>query len=292
MKLRREFKQTSRVTFGPAGAAPRFRRRARPTPLRRALVILGILASVLACAVGLLWIPHIRVQSVVVSGARVENPRDIEAIVESKLLGAHWLVIPRNSIFFYPQEEIAEEIEAQYPRVMNVSVSYRSATSLTVSLDERIPRALWCEDEGSCAFLDESGYAFARAPHFSGAVFFEVGGTSTPPTVGLSILPGTEFQDVLQFERDLITLLRAYPDAGLPVGIELSSENSFAFRIQAPEIEEEWRLIVKRGENPLEVLRNVDLALATLSDDPKNKERMLSYIDARLGKKLFTKFKE
>lgn len=292
MKLRREFKQPSRVSFDRG--IDRARRRSAPKKKlpRWVLPLVGVL-GVFAAMCALLWIPQIRITSVSVSGARVESVDEIREIALRSLEGTYAFVVPRNSIFLYPGDEIQEALEERYPRIRNVDVGYRSATSVGITFEEREPFALWCEGEGACAFLDTLGYAFARAPHFSGSVFFEAEGTTTVPQVGVSILEDGVFQNMMSFKKDLETLLLGnYPELGVPRGVDLTSETSFTFRIQGDDPGSAWRLLVKREDGAVDVLKNLDLALAAIAADSTHKGRELLYVDARLGKKIFTKFKE
>ncbi len=291
MKPRREFRTSSRIFEGRA--APRRPERQRLWRIPRYVVLGFYVLATSALLIGFLWIPQIRITSIVVQGTRIEDPKEFEAIAREQLEGAYWYVVPRNSIFLYPAQRIAHEIESRYPRVRAAKVGYRTATSIHLDVRERISAALWCAELGPCVFLDSAGFAFARAPRFSGPVFFEFGSTSTPPTVGIPILSLGEFEEFMRFEKDLAGLLmRSFPELGQPVGIELGSGSSSSLRIAYPEGGEEWRLIIKQGQNSLELLRNIELALGALRDDPKNMGKVLSYVDARLGQKLFSKFTE
>lgn len=290
MKLRREFKPSTRVYSAVVSSErpKRVVRRRMPHWFRW----VGVGAVILAVCVSLLWIPQIRVASVVVQGARIEDPQEIAAIGMRQLEGSYFYVVPRNSIFFYPAQAIQKEIEDTYARVRDVSVSYRSATSISIRLEERTPVATWCGEGSSCVFLDADGFAFARAPRFSGAVFFEIGATTTSPVLRSAPLSPEEFQSVLRLKEDLATMLhRSFPDLGIPVGVDIDSGSSLSFRIQYPTAESEWRAVVRRASSPIELLKNVELALDALRSDEKNKGKTLEYVDARLGQKLFSKFK-
>ena len=87
-------------------------------------------------------------------------------------------------------------------------------------------------------------------------------------------------------------LSRNFTDFGLPVGVTIDSESSAAMRIRYPEADSEWKLVMKRDQPVIELLRNTQLALESIRDDGKNKGKPLEYLDVRLGQKLFSKFKE
>lgn len=292
MKQRRDFKPSAKVYVGRTRLE-----RPKPVPKKKPLprwVIWSVTTLITFIILGaFFWLPQIRVATVVVQGTRIEQPEDLEKIALEHLSGSYFYLLPRNSIFIYPAREIERVIKDTYPRIMNVTVQYRSATSILISVVERMPQALWCVDAASCVFLDNTGFAFARAPHFSGSVFFEIAASSTAPKISTPVLPLGEFEGLIHFKNDLTSMLqRVFPDLGVPLAAELGSQGSTIFRIQYPEGQGNWRLMVLRNESPLELLRNIELALTSLKDDPKNTGKTLDYLDARLGQKLFSKFKE
>ena len=291
MKVRREFKPSARV-YSPTATFERPKRAQKRAIPRWTKWLIGLLIT-FAAVVGLLWLPQIRIISVTVQGARIEDPSEIQAIALAQLEGRYFGIVPRNSIFFYPGDAIRQKIQDGYPRIADISVHYRTATSIGIYFEERKPAALWCGAGSACAFLDSDGFAFARAPRFSGAVFFEIGATSTEPALRAFVVPSEEFTSILRLRQDVAMMLqRNFPQYGTPVGVLADSESSLVFRIQYPDGASEWKLIVKRGDVPVELLRNIELGLQSLRDDPKNTGKTLDYLDVRLGQKLFSKFKE
>lgn len=128
-------------------------------------IALAITALLLAAAVWLIWQPFVRVSSVEASGVDAEA---IQAIATEELWGTYFFVLPRNSIFFYPEGEIRARILEARPAVAAVSVSRASFTSLSVKGIERTAALRWCgiraSEPSMCYEADAEGFLFRESP--------------------------------------------------------------------------------------------------------------------------------
>jgi cell division septal protein FtsQ len=137
----------------------------------RGLLFLGIL-SLLVLGI---WygtrLSFLTITDVTVSGGVTVNHTQVHAEVVQILDDSYLLVIPKRFSLFYPHDLITHTVDA-IPRVHSVVVERTSFTKLSVTFDEYIPYALWCEHASSsvCYFMNETGYTFAKAPQIDGAL--------------------------------------------------------------------------------------------------------------------------
>jgi hypothetical protein len=114
------------------------RRRAR----RRMTLILSILFVLLVAVIfAALWSPLFRIQHVVAGGP---DSTGVEAMVLPSLSGSYEYVLPRNSIFFFPQDSLRAEILAQFPDISAVEISRSSFDTITINSIPRESAFLWC----------------------------------------------------------------------------------------------------------------------------------------------------
>ena len=58
-------------------------------------------------------------------------------------------------------------------RIKNIALDKKYFGAIAVRIEERNNAALYCETE-NCAYADENGFVFEKAPYFSGAVFLKL----------------------------------------------------------------------------------------------------------------------
>src|SRR5690606_27311218 len=76
------------------------RRKARTTAL---IILVTGIALLLGLVVYLLWLPAVRIQYIEATGPSAES---VEETAGAALSGTHLLILPKNSIFFFPKSEV------------------------------------------------------------------------------------------------------------------------------------------------------------------------------------------
>ncbi len=128
----------------------------------RLAILLGVLFVLLAGAVvGLAWIPQLRIHAVDVAGAETIATSSIEQFASERVQGRTLLVLPKDSIFLYPKDEIRGGLMREYPEFKEVSVNAENFETIKVSVAERHAKALWCSEGGNCRLMDETGFVYA-----------------------------------------------------------------------------------------------------------------------------------
>ncbi len=205
------------------------RKRARRQTLR-ILVILCVLA--VAAIIGTFWLGVFRIQQVGTAGP---DSQGMQTIAQSALTGTYHYVIPRNSIFFFPEQQIRTEILNQYPEISAVSISRTSLSTILISGIPREAALTWCGDtysavvpqvanvanasttpvapQPSCYSADAQGVIFAPISDPSLVtgtlrIYGSLSGTgdSNPSPLGATIAEANVIPNALQFIKALKSL--------------------------------------------------------------------------------------
>lgn len=274
--------------------------RSREAARRRVFLLLfwgvGVLAGAGVLAGIGAWVsfqPAMRIAEVRVEGNKVVSAPVIREDILTVLDGTYLGIFNKAHAFTYPRREIQRTILAHFPRVREISVHRDSLTALVVSVSERAPAGLWCENfrqpaqfnsADKCFFFDASGFLYAPAPYFTGHVYFTMfSAREDSPLVRLGeyVLPPKLFARVQKL-REALTAL------GLePVLLRVEPHGDFAFLLpNAVELrfnqEQDFSAVVHNLVSAFgaDSLSKQDLTVASSS---------IAYVDLRFGNKIFVK---
>lgn len=184
---------------------------------RRLLIACGVLLLIAAGAV--LYGIHqsaVRISHVEVFGADASLAATAQRAMEGSYLG----IIPRDSIFFFPEDRIRANVVAADSDISTVSVFRSGLTGLTIKVNNRVPIARWCGStysprvgtsttESHCYVFDDRGFVFATTtdvPLVNAFDFYEVATTSSGSMIGSTIPHVEEFPAAFNFARQIATL--------------------------------------------------------------------------------------
>lgn len=135
------------------------------------LVLFGIVV-VCASVLYLFWRPEVRIAEI--HADTREDPTEVSALVEDTLDGRTQYVLPKDSIFFFPEEEVEQALLTAYPRIKEVQISRDGFTAISVETLNRESAFVWCgtpEDTlTSCFETDDTGVIFKE--------YFQVGSST------------------------------------------------------------------------------------------------------------------
>lgn len=146
-------------------------RRSTTRNLVFAVTVLALIALI-GGTIYLLWQPAVRVANVSADG---EHASGIAMLARQTLSGTYLGVIPRNSIFVYPEREIRTALLDAYPDISSLSISRSGFNSLSIKTNARVTAFWWCGTPSAEAPVDSTCYesdaeGFIFAPVEDGAV--------------------------------------------------------------------------------------------------------------------------
>lgn len=172
--VRRESRSASPAPARPAARRESLKERRRKQ--RRVFFIaLGVLgALVLLALVYLSWQPFLRIERVSAEGP---NAEEAKAIAERALEGTYLFVLPKDSIFVFPEGTMRRQILNEYPAVTAVSISRTGFTSISLKTVPRASAFIWCGQTADavspCYQADAAGFVFALEEGYTEPVVAE-----------------------------------------------------------------------------------------------------------------------
>lgn len=133
---------------------------------RRGFIVKASLAVFLLvlCVGGVAYgsrVPAVTVSQIKVNGATAVSSEDIEKVVAKSLEGSYAFLIPKKMSLFIPKDDIRESVLASFPYIREVRVAKPDMQTVTVSVTEREPYAVWCGER--CYGMDKNGFIFTDA---------------------------------------------------------------------------------------------------------------------------------
>lgn len=252
---------------------------------RRRKTFLKVL-FIFAGALGLVFGPslltkseYLQIKNIKIEGASSVSTQEISKISESLLSGNYLGLYSKSNIVLYPKRSIEKKILSQIPRIHIANVALSGLDEISIFVEERNPRYVWCRTESSdCFFLDEEGYVFDEAPNFSAGVYVVFRGESKE-----------DFLGSFAFSKDQFDNLKNFLD-----GLKILSINPSSVLVEKDEIEiifsGDSRILIRLDDDLDKSLSNLESVL----NDPKLEIRTgddsdISYIDLRFGNKVFYK---
>ena len=247
----------------------------------KAVVVGVIFIAVFAGIIAFFRIPYLQVEKIEISGNSLIDGDDLIETVKAKLEGKYFGLFPKTNIFIIPKGKILAEIPQELKRIKNISIEKKYFSAIAVKIEERSNAALYCETE-NCAYADENGFVFEKAPYFSGAVFLKLIDQRWPDRsvedfMGSNLIDESEFKKILEFAG-----LSAKIGNGI-TEVVLKNENIYEFYTK-----EGWKIILNDKNEPKSAYLNL---ITALDANIKDKRTKLDYIDLRLGNKIYFKYR-
>jgi cell division septal protein FtsQ len=256
----------------------------------RTRILFGILLILLIGAfMWLTWQPYIRIQHISVSN----SDSAIFSLVQEKLVGSYFGIVPHDSFFFVPEHAIRAAIIAANPGLQAVSIQRDGFTSLTISLNERVPVARWCgleKTEGAaeyCYLFDAEGYIYRAADPSDG----RAGVATGTPILNSFTVYDSLAGDAQEPLRSNLAHAKATPDAfdfARKVGSLGSPVTMITFH------GDETDLVLASGTHVTYVVGSEEVAFADLmsaKSDINLTDGSLDYVDLRFPAKVYLKKK-
>lgn len=285
-----------------------------------------VLLACYAVFVVVVWVSereYIRVERVVVIGAHAVPEAELSAAALRALDTRLLFAIRRDNALFFPTQRFLSEMRSSYPRIADMSIDFSGEGELVLSLREYQPEFLYCiaddiriarayeetsviatsservesedvslvspqdiatpvfDPESLCYLTDPSGYVFAHAPTFSGTPFLSLiaiatGSPSSAGPIGTSPISSERLAALMVF----VSALR---ENGVFVSrVILLPEHDVEIHVSAP-----WDILWSTDIDPLESIRNLRIALDSISRTASDTTAPPRVIDLRFGNKVF-----
>lgn len=238
------------------------------------------------------------IKDIRVSGNDVVKPADLLARVERSLAGRYYYLYSKKNIFIWPKAQVLADIKAEFPRIKELGVEISSDGNLFIDLKERQPTAIFCSETSSgekCYFADQAGLLYAESPEFSENVFYKIYKNLGDEPIGRVAMMPTDF-------KNLVDTLKIIPgifshsssgDLSLTKVVLNDADNYELYFSDRLHVGESCKLILKKDQKPEEIASNLSTVLNSVAfqKEYSNGAKQLDYLDLRLGKKIFYKFK-
>jgi hypothetical protein len=267
---------------------PEFHKKKERQRYIRNTIVFCIVAAVIAVPVYLLRTEKFLIKNIRLVGNNVTKSEDIQRIVSEDMSGNILGLFPRSNIALYPRKQMEADLLRKIPRLASVDISLNDTHSMTVTVAEREPVALYCKDvlhvstPTGCFFLDDQGYIFSEAPSFSDGVYNVF---SSIPVIDEPL--GASYMSPATF-APLNPFIKSINNAGLYPKVFMSKEDEYDLILA------NGGMVMMKANADLDLVRS---NLASLIVDPsfrkdKNSLDTLQYIDLRFGNKIFYKFRD
>lgn len=164
---------------------------------KRRIIASGFSAFLILVLASLVWYgtrrPEVTITDLSVTGGTTVSHDAVRAKADSVLSGTYALLVPRRFSFMYPHEELVLALNS-IPRVHDAEVERTSRNELSITFEEYVPYALWCDTfvyssstPASCLFVDDRGYAYADAPPLLGETLVRFVVEGKEPEVGIFV---------------------------------------------------------------------------------------------------------
>jgi hypothetical protein len=229
--------------------------------------------------IALFYIPYFKIKKISLEGNSSVDSEKIMANVSNYLAGKEFKIFPQDNFLILSKKEIVASLLKEFPRLKEVSLNKNFPDTISIKVKERNNEALFCfsnKDEG-CAFIDEDGFVFDKAPYFSSGVYLTFLEEATSAwKSSFQVIPEEQFKKLIDFKNLLaeenIKILQ----------IIIKKEENYELQTN-----EKWRILLNEKNEAQITYQNLKLTLDQIKDKRKN----LDYIDLRFGNKVFYKFK-
>ncbi len=238
---------------------------------------------------------QLRIKKINIQAPTTSVEDAVAMLAKTELDKSYLGFFPKNSIFLTTYKKLEEKILDSFPKILNIKIQRSGLYTINAEIKEREPKALWCGDVvppvtqkqkteskkiknewGTCYFVDENGYIYAKAPFFTGNVFpHYYGSLEHGEPVAQQYMPKDEFKKWQDFYTSF-----SYNDIKLQAILFLDERDVELYLTNGVAI------YIPRNID-INIIKNRILAIvdAGKMDNPKD----IEYVDLRFGKKAFIK---
>ncbi len=262
-------------------AENRRRRRRRLKLYSFFLLVLLIVAFI----VGLLRAEQLLITKVDIDGLKTIDQQEVLVNLNQTLAGKYFFLFPRKNILLVSKRAIAQNLFDVWPEISSMSIKRSGWQTLAITITERQPSIIWCQNKDNCFWADERGFVFKLADDDQSSEFKIIG---LEPTINRRPMSLLEFEKMMATIKAIEKVLTNYHKISWSASLlEFKSEGDRHVFLR-PATGQGWKIIFNRQDKPTDLATNLSIAINT----PEFKEdlatgRPLDYIDLRFGNKVY-----
>lgn len=187
---------------------------------KRSLVKIGFFIFLFFVFMGLLVYgahrKEVRITRAYLSGGVLLTEEEVEQKTLEYMSGSYFWIFPKNNTFLFPKDKLQDYLKENFKRIDTIVIKKKSLNSLSITITERKPFAVWCkglpektgEEVEECFFMDQNSTIFSGAPNFSGDAYFKYYGQidGDIPIGKEYIASTTKFLDISDFVSNVKSL--------------------------------------------------------------------------------------
>jgi len=254
---------------------------------KRVTIILSIaFISIVIGLIFLLRMESIQIRENNIIGTNIIDKNEILEEVQDSLSGNYLWVIPKSNTFLYSVRKLNDILIEKFPGIFSLDVSRDGLKKISIKIEERKPEALWCKDSQEseipeCYFVDVTGRVFAKAPFFSGNVYFVYKGVlNNENPLGAQIFNSQDFSIFQSFIKQIESKLNLSV-----IGVEIKDKEDFDLQLSSGS-----RVLLNRGTSYEDMYNNIYSVVKSERFSTSSLDN-LEYIDMRFGNKIYFKTK-
>ncbi|MDO8728391.1 MAG: hypothetical protein Q7K26_00700 [bacterium] len=260
-----------------------YQKKTRKRRIQLIFLLIGFL-SILSAFIYFSRQEQFLITEVEVQGENIVDKEEMAQTARHLLSGYFFWVIPRANTFLYPRRSIKNSLINEFPRLKSVDLNLSERQKLIITIEERVPFALYCADtlNSKCFFLDEEGFIFASAPSFSSGVYFVyITKDTIENPIGKRLVTIEEFNVLSKFIKNLLALNIQ------SLELEVDDDEYSLYLLN------NGKIIWRKNSDLTLIYSNLEAFLSdkTIQAQSDFFDRIL-YLDLRIENKVFYKFKE
>jgi cell division septal protein FtsQ len=261
-------------------------------------IIFFVILILLAVLIYVSRLPKLQISNITVSGNDLTRSEDVVKIVNKIFSNKYLFLIPKGNAFLYSKSEIENKLKEEFPRIVSLSIDQLVLNDLNIKIKERSSTYLWCGKDvpkvneiPECYYVDNEGYIFAKAPTFTGPVYFVFFGTKNENVnenpIGQEIFEREEFLNIVRFVEIIKEKIHPY-------AIAFYDTNIFTILLSKDFNDEKQKIVFSDTGLLPEISVNL---ISALNAEPLKTKLVdsfddLEYIDLRYEDKVYYKFRK
>lgn len=239
------------------------------------------------------------IENIEISGTEVLNSEEIKDFIKEEINGKVLFLFSKNNYVFLPVGVVERSVMQEFPRIGDIHGVKTNKNTISFSITEREEKYLWCGSapvfgdllaNTECYFLDKTGFVFAKAPLFSGSIYFRFfNNLESPEPVGNYVFDSGEFEKLVYFtllvdQIGISPIALAFEDGENSQNYVIYFKKEYTGRTVPPKI------IFKKDFEPEKIANNLN-SLFSLPEflEKFESDTGIEYIDLRFDGKVFYK---